>query len=561
MFARVVPAIRTPLGVEHFDYSVPKDLNVKEGDLVLVQFRKQNIPALVVKLLKDSPFAAKAKPLVSSYGSISFPVSLIGLLDWTARNTFSSRPTVFSAWIRKLPKRIPLNPLLTKERARERWNEGALGLMSATWTVCPEKAILDAAEKAKSKRVLIVSPQKTMATQFAAAIPGSLLLLSDLADGAAFRAWSEWLAGKKGVLVTTRVGAWLAPCADLVLLDQPEQDDHKQDELTPRYDARKLIAWSARNGGVKVEAVGITPSLHVDDPAPTIDCELEIAVRHPNSRSPIPMIQSDVLNTIRDHEGPVVIIHPIRGESARFTCRDCGWQAVCASCGFPTSSIGGQALCRRCGWKGDAPLQCGACGGIDLGKSLPGIERLQAAWKKYEPEREVEWRTMAVDDLEKPLPDGSLVVMTDANLLAGVVEDIRRDERLVMAVRRLAARAASAKGKLILQTDEQLANRIPPWLTTEGFEAFRKAERALRASFGYPPSVRLVKAITETTLPKIPYETRGPYPVAFRTKSQKNRFIYHILPPKDVPNEDLIHELTALAKTAILDLDPIAFFR
>ncbi len=558
MFARVVPAIRTPLGVEHFDYLIPDNVKTKEGDLVVVQFRKQNIPALVVRILKDSPFAAKAKPLVGSYGSLSFPASLIGLLDWTARTTFSSRPTVFSAWVRKLPKRIPLNPLLTKERERERWNEGA---MSALWVVTPEKEILDTVKKAKGKRILIVTPQKIMAAHFASALPNSRLLLSDLADGAAFRAWSEWLAAKKGVLVTTRVGAWLAPYADLVLLDQPEQDDHKQDELTPRYDARKLVAWSAQHAGVKVAAFGITPSLHVDDPAPAVECDLEIAVRHPNSRSPIPMIQSGVLNTIRDHEGPVVIIHPIRGESARFTCRDCGWQAVCPSCRFPTSSIGGQAVCRRCGWKGDAPLQCAACGGIDLGKSLPGIERLQVAWKKYEPDREAEWRTMAVDDLEKPFPDGALVVMTDANLLAGVVEDIRRDERLVMAVRRLAARVLNAKGKLILQTDEQLATRIPPWLTSEGFDAFRKTERALRASFGYPPAVRLVKAITETTLPHTQYEVRGPFPVAFRTKSQKNRFIYHILPPKDVLNDELIHALTPLAKSAILDLDPIAFFR
>jgi primosomal protein N' len=345
------------------------------------------------------------------------------------------------------------------------------------------------------------------------------------------------------------------------LLDQPEQDDHKQDELTPRYDARKLAAWCAQHAGVEVRAIGNTPTIHIEDEAPTIDAQVTVSIRHPNARSPIPMIQPDVLNTLREHEGHRIIIHPIRGDSARFTCRDCGWQAVCASCGFATAGIEGRAVCRRCGWKGDAPLECGSCGGYDLGKTLPGIDRLKAAWKKHEADIEVEWRTLAVDEVERPFPEGSMVVITDAHLLAGVVEDIRRDERLVIAIRRLAARVSIAKGQLILQCDEQLAPKIEPWLTSEGYAAFRATERTLRAAFGYPPARRLVKLITEGTIDKAPFELRGPYPVAFRTKSQKNRFIYHILPPKDIQTEALIRHLLPLAKTAIIDLDPIAFFR
>jgi hypothetical protein len=164
---------------------------------------------------------------------------------------------------------------------------------------------------------------------------------------------------------------------------------------------------------------------------------------------------------------------------------------------------------------------------------------------------------MAVDEMERPIPDDALVVVTDANLLAGAVEDIRRDERLLVAIRRLASRC----GKLLLQTDETLAPKATPWLTPEGFAAFRAAERSLRTSFGYPPAVRLVKLIAEAELKNLPYEVRGPYPVAFRVKSRKPRLIYHILPPKIVSNETLEKALLPVAKTAIVDLDPIAFFR
>ena len=552
MFARVVPAVRTPLGVEHFDYSIPADLAIHKGDVVMVQFRKTPIPALVTEILERTPFADKAKPIIGKYGELTFPESLVGLLEWTAHWTFSSQPTVFDAWVRNLPKRIP-DARCTVHGARDITK----GSLTVTWAADAQNRILETARKNSDKRVLIITPQKATASLYAEAIPGSQLLLSDMADGAAFRAWSDWLAAERGILVTTRVGAWLSPCAELVLLDQPEQDDHKQDELTPRYDARKLAAWSAQHAGTVVEAIGITPTLGTDDPAPTIECELIMAVRHPNSRSPIPMLQSDVLNTIRDHEGPRIIIHPIRGEAARFACRDCGWQAVCPSCGFATSSIGGQSICRRCGWKGEAHLECVRCGGLDLGKSLPGIDKLKAAWLKQEPDIEVEWRTMAVEDMEQPIPDNALVVVTDANLLAGVVEDIRRDERLVVAIRRLASRCKH----LVLQTDEALGTKAAAWLTTEGFDAFRKAERELRASFGYPPATRLVKLISETEIIKAPFEVRGPYPVAFRVKSRKPRLIYHVIPPKDLAHETLIKALLPLAKTAIIDLDPIAFFR
>ncbi|HVM90979.1 MAG TPA: hypothetical protein VMU11_03735 [Verrucomicrobiae bacterium] len=551
MFARVVPALRTPIGVEYFDYSIPEGMEIVIGEIVLVPFRRRSIPALVVDVMASSPYAEKAKPVFGSYGGLRFPPSMVGLLEWTSRWTFSSRPTVLSAWVRRLPKRIP-------ELQRVSWPERAPQPVRVSWSAESERLLIEKASEAlhDGKRVLIVTPQKATASRYAAALSNARLLLSDLADGAAFRAWSEWQT-EGGALVSTRVGAWLAPCADLVLLDQPEQDDHKQDELTPRYDARKLVIWSAQHAGSLVEAIGITPTLASEDPAPSLNCRLQISVRHPQARSAIPMMQADTLNTIRDHEGPRIIIHPIRGQSARFTCRDCGWQAMCPSCGFPTSAIGGLAVCRRCGWKGDAPIQCGACGGLDLGKSLPGVERLKSAWAKHEPETPVEWRTMAVDDMEKPIPTDALVVVTDANLLAGVVEDIRRDERLMVAIRRLASRST----QLLLQTDEILASKAPAWLTSDGVSSFRRAELALRRSFRYPPAVRMAKAITTTDVFACPYETRGPFPVAFRTKNQKPRFVFHILPPPEATLEEIERVLAPLAKSAIIDLDPIAFFR
>ncbi|MCC6563500.1 hypothetical protein IT087_01255 [Candidatus Uhrbacteria bacterium] len=554
-YARVVPVLRTPAGLDAFDYAVPDGLDLRVGDLVWVPFRKQKTPALVTELLKTSPFAKQAKDVIGLYADIRFPEATVGLMRWLADWTFASQPAILLAWLRGLPKRPE-----TKAEIKKVSEKGA---MSAFWIADPDRQLIEAAKKAKG-RVLIVTPWLASAKRLANHLPGSSLLLAEQADGTYFEQWTNWATSPKGILITTRVGSWLSPIAHEVLLHLPEQDDHKQDELTPRYDARRIAAWSAQHAGTMVRAFGVTPPLSSDEASPDISLPLEVRVRSPKGHSPIPSLQADVLNIIRDHQGPRIIVHGIRGKGARFVCRDCSWSPVCARCDFPLSDDGTHASCRRCGWMGEPPLSCLSCGGTDLGKSLPGIDRLKAAWQKYEADILVEWRTLAIDEQEAALPEGCLVAVTDATLLCGVVEDIRRDERLVIGIRHLASRVAAAHGSLVLQTAEHEAVLIETCLTSDGEQAFRARDRALRAEFGYPPAARIVKAIT--TKPTLNVHgnwctVRGPFPVLYRPKSQAPRFIFHLIPSKDLSHRELMDRLKPLAKTAILDLDPIAFFR
>lgn len=556
MYVRVVPVLRTPAGIDAFDYAVPVGLTLCVGDLVWVPFRKQKVPALVTELLKTSPYAKQAKEVIGLYANLRFPEATVGLMRWLADWTFASQPAILLAWLRGLPKR-PGEKAPIKKETKDK------GSMSGLWVADPDTQLVAAAKKAKG-RVLIVTPWLASARRIADQLPDSSLLLAEQADGAYFEQWTNWANSSKGILITTRVGSWLAPIADEVLLHLPEQDDHKQDELTPRYDARRIAAWSAQHAGTTVRAFGVTPPLSSEEASPDISLPLEVRVRSPKGYSPIPGLQADVLNIIRDHEGPRIIVHGIRGHGARFVCRDCSWSPVCERCDFPLSDAGTHALCRRCGWMGSPPLSCASCGGTDLGKSLPGIDRLKAAWQKHEADIPVEWRTLAVDEQEASLPEGCLVAVTDATLLCGVVEDIRRDERLVIGIRHLASRVAAAHGTLVLQTAEHESALIETCLTSDGEHAFRERDRALRAEFGYPPVTRLVKAIT--TKPTLTVSgawctLRGPFPVQFRSKSQSQRFIYHIIPAKDLSHRDLMDHLKPLTKTAILDLDPIAFFR
>ncbi len=573
MFVRVVPLLRTPFGVDHFDYKLPPELpDLTPGDLVNVPFRKQTVPALVIERMASSPFAAKTLSVASSYGRIRFPASLVGLLHWTAARTFTSQPSVLKAWFRSLPKRQPLAP----ERREWKAERATKGSLDAQWVNDPEEAIIRRAESAgrRGKRVLIIAPWIARLKTFQERLPGSVVLHSGLNDGDAFRAWHGFLMGTTNTLITTRLGAWLAPLTDEVFLDEPENDDHKQDELAPRYDARLIAAWCASHAGAVVASYGLTPPIHSSSEAPTINAELAIHIRHPAGRSSIPMMQGDTVNALREHEGPRVIIHPIKGLVARFVCRDCGWRASCPHCGFGLSADLSGAVCRACGKKSDPPMLCPSCGGSDLGKSLPGIEKLKQAWGKHEADVAVEWRDLSNEAMDAPLPEHVLVAVTDGSLLGGAGEDLRRRERQCVAFRRLANRVAQAKGRLIIQTEESKTAPWEAWLTTEGMAFFRSEERRDRAVFEYPPAVRLVKLIVdadeakaetwktklETTLGKNA-TLHGPFAIAFRPSSRRKRFILHAIFPRDTNDADLIRAFHPFAKDALIDLDPIAFFR
>ena len=569
MYVRVVPLIRTPPGVEVFDYRVPTTMKVEVGDLILVPFRRNKMPAIVLAKMQSSPFASKAQDVIGSYGDIRFPLSIVELLSHVATTTFTSKPAVLKSWLRSLPKRIPTVPPPTPSYIGGGKGAVQKNRVTAAWSIEHESKLIERAREllAEGKRVLVITPWKARLAMFVDRIGQGAIYSSDSNDGDAFRAWSGFYSGESSVVIATRLGAWLSPLADVVLLDEPENDDYKQDELAPRYDARKMAIWSAEHTSTAVEAYGLTPPLHSDEAAPEIEVDLQLVVRHPQGRGHIPMIQGEALNMLREHEGLRIIVHPIKGDVARLTCRDCGFRVTCPNCEFVLAAEDNVSKCRRCGYKGELPLQCPSCGGPDLGKSLPGIERLKAAWKKHESDIEVEWRGVSNADFELPIPENACVLVTDINLISGGAEDVRRLEKLAVTFRRLARDVAQAQGKLIIQTEEHMAEFWPRILSTEGFKTFREQERATRHTFGYPPAKRLIKVIVESEdeKPLAPIqklaEVRGPYPIAYRVKSRKTRYIWHILPKTNVVSRELMDALAGLSKQALIDLDPIAFLR
>ena len=330
MIASVVPAIRAPRHIDAFDYSLPQDgTEIAEGDLVQIPFRRSSAIGLVRGIHERPSAEIRLKTVIGRYADIRFTHDTLAILEALALRSFSSPSNVLHAWVGTLPKK-PADPAPVQGRMRnERFRSSRL----MPDHVQGKGGVIETAKELASKgfRTLIVSPWATRADLIASHL-GTEALTSDRAMGKRFGLWSRFVRNETNVLVTTRLGAWLAPEADAIILDEPENDDHRQDELSPRYDAR-WIAEAAHYAGRSLFTIGLTPTLRSvlrADVSPVYIPLLEGDVRtvdvHRSDWSELPAIQNRTLSIMEeayaDHR-PVFVIHPIHGDRARLRCADC----------------------------------------------------------------------------------------------------------------------------------------------------------------------------------------------------------------------------------------------
>jgi len=578
MFITVIPAIRTIPGVEEFDYAIGRDADVRIGDVLRVPFRKRLIPALVSAKSPDSAYADKAVLLEDPRPLLRLGKTAPKILTLSAMRTFVSKPSICAAWIRTVPKRaVPLPADFEPTPIQCGMPERVTRHLVRRWH---DPQGLLASARGRTGRTLILTPWQHRADLLSQELDCAVLH-ADLADGTAWTAMRTFCETPKTTLVATRIGAWLSCLADTVIIDEPENDDFKQDELSPRIDARWLVdSCVSIRPDLSVLAFGTTPRLTSDpaswNDAPEIDLQLETEPRQRRGASDIEGVSARVMDEIGlalDTRTPVTVIHAVSGDRARVVCRDCGWAATCEACTHPLASVGrGQGICRHCGHRQAIPESCPSCNGTDLARSSIGKDRLAD-----------QLRTRFASDLLRvitpaelqttSLPRSGLVILTDAALLGGVTEDTRRRERLLISWRRLAAVFASSGSRVIAQgTDEMLAD-CRKWLTSTGVSETWKTELGERRMFGYPPAHRLIKLLIDgteaeavsvmTDLEKTiqqDWHINGPYPVPYRSVTRKPRWILQFLAPTIAGDGQLFAILNPLKSRAIIDLDPIAFF-
>jgi primosomal protein N' (replication factor Y) len=372
-----------------FDYSVPPELaaDVRVGTIVRVDLHGRRVGGWVVDLRPEAAVdASDLKPIakVTGHGPSEELIDLAewAHVRWAARRI---RPFLVAASPKRAITALP-SPLRRAQSpspsspATTRLLEAGGGVLRLP----PRSDVLPSVLSAIAiGPTLVVVPTLSDAALMTSRLRRAGATVALVPD--------DWAAAAGGVdvVVGTRSAAWM-PCAGMaaaIVID--EHDEALQDERSPTWHARDVIAERCFRAGV--------PAVYVS-PIPTVVAIEELAgdggVVHPpaeRERLHWPRIQvvdrtaeepwkkslvtSELIERIRDPLQRVLCISNTTGRARVLACRNCRALIRCENC---DAAVGldddGRLQCVRC--QKQRPPVCQECGAGTFANLRPGVTRL-----------------------------------------------------------------------------------------------------------------------------------------------------------------------------------------
>ena len=362
---------------------------------------------------------------------------------------------------------------------------------------------------------------------------------SRLSAGERFDQWQLALEGRVNVVVGAR-SALFAPVKDLALIviDEEHEPSYKQAQ-TPRYHARDVAEQliSIRGGALVLGSA--TPSMESQHAVETGRYERVALTQRVGGGSPPPVEVVDMgaefadgnrsifserlhteLQSVMERGDKAVLFLNRRGFASFLLCRECGFVPECPSCSVSLTyhEDGGRLQCHHCGHTATAPVTCPRCDSPYLRRFGAGTQRAEAELEALVPgvpiirmDADTTSRkgghesALARFDAPGPavllgtqmiakgldFPDVTLVGVLNADTSMHV-PDFRAAERTYQLLEQVAGRAGRGPkgGTVIIQTYWADHPAVLAVMRREPALLF-DAERADRASIGYPPYVRL----------------------------------------------------------------------
>ncbi len=551
--AQVIPLTRLKRDLHFFDYLVPEDLNkrVKKGQLVEIPFRNKNIKGIIFNLSKSSEFEDKN---LKSLNKIIDPLPFLmkwqlKLIEDLAEYYFVS----FSVFAKMIVPEIPQKPRKSKIKFLEGieffkspkleikvnfYSQGKNPALLRIYNFENKiKSYLALIKKiiAKDKQIVIIVPQladiKKIYQYLLEYKNITSVFLNDLPKN---KYWQEWLKIKKGqakIIIGTR-SAIFAPFnnLDTIIIDQEENENHKQEEPNPRYHVKKVVLKLKELLKAKLFFVSATPSLnslykvqqkewqYFEVNKLRNNPQVKIIDRQDEFKKGNYSIFSELLlNRIEynlKRAKKIFLFLNRKGLATLATCKDCGYIAVCPHCDLPlTLHANKQLICHHCGHKQDVFLFCPKCRSSEIKLTGTGTEKVEIEIKKHFPQSQI----LKIDQespSEKEIDKYDIIIGTqyafnfiDWRLisLTGVINadtlfylpDYKSMEKTFNLLNKLAIFLANNKKEIIVQT-----------FTPENyiFEAFKKFdyksfyinELRERKAFNYPPLTKLIKIIYQS---------------------------------------------------------------
>jgi len=552
MYCEVILSQRFPKHLGIFDYHIPDDLVplLKLGQLVTIPFRQSEYEGVVIALKKTTDFAARIKDItkinqpepimtfeqiklahwISEYYFVSLGTTVKMMLPPIPKTKHRQKESVAIQQITAPPLPIAINDLLTQCIRRKK--SPALFWPSS---IEQQTQFMYWLLKKIKGNVLIVVPELTDITFYLQLLSAkkqkeTAIIHSQLNKTQFFSAWQRIISGQATIIIGTKL-ALFAPLIKptIIIIDQEENQGHKQSDQNPRFDGRTVARQLARLHDCYLLFSSHAPSVdifgdktvHLLRPEATqkkykqyTSIDMRTERKSGNYTQLADVLQTKITKTLAEKKKVFLFINK-RGSASSVICKDCGLVMKCTRCDLPlTHHTTGNKLratnflyCHRCNIKSEVPPFCPKCSGVDFKFIGPGTQTVEWQVKKLWPKAAINRLdtdtkgTMAT--LNAEIIIGTEYALSRLNWSAlGLIGIITADTLLYLPDFRSSERTWQLLYKFSFHTTAPVIVQtynpehiVLTSLTNNQPDKFYSQEIQQRKEIGYPPFTSLVKLI------------------------------------------------------------------
>ena len=327
----------------------------------------------------------------------------------------------------------------------------------------------------------------------------------------------------------------------LIIIDEEHETSYKQQEPSPRYNARDSAIYLSKLNNSKVILGSATPSVESSFNAKnnkygyvklnerfgniempnifTLDMKNEI--KHEFSSIFSLRLVEEIDKTIKEGK-QVILFRNRRGYSPQWLCDSCGQNVMCDNCDVSlTYHISSNSLkCHYCGFSSKAEKKCSTCGFDTMIYKGDGTQQIEEIIKEIFPDvrsRRMDWDSTrgkwSFDNIINSFANHEVDILIGTQMitkgldfknvnLVGVLNtdhflnfpDFRAHEKAFQVLTQVAGRSGRSgeRGKVFLQT-YQPEHPIIKNVINNDYDKMYNNQLIERKDYNYPPFVRLIR--------------------------------------------------------------------
>lgn len=339
----------------------------------------------------------------------------------------------------------------------------------------------------------------------------------------------------------------------LIIIDEEHDESFKQEDPSPRYNARDVCLWMSHKEKIPILLGSATPSSEIyklteqnkiarvqltkrfnDTPLPEIYIhDMKPYFKGKNQPPLISPFLKDIMEKVLQRKKQIILFHHRRGYAPVTLCLDCEHVHLCHACDISLTYHKKQnrLYCHLCGFHRDVFQRCEKCGSPNIIIKGTGTEKVEEEVLYLFPQARIgrldydSTRTKGsyykiLSDFEDRKIDiliGTKMVTKGLDFdhvdLVGIVNadgllsfpDFRASERALQTYVQVAGRSGRKKNGLVVIQTYRPTHKVFKYLVQNDYLGLIKEELKTREEFFYPPFVKLIQ-------------------IQFRHKQQKDLF-------------------------------------